>query len=350
MARSARLSAVAIAFTIGLAVAPQAGALSCLAHPDGSPASIVAGTEQLSTGERFFDVYDLAIIGTPVGTGTVVNPMTGREHVTTTFRLEAAFGVSEIEETITVTTGDPLLAAGVSFDPQQIWFMGLKAKTSAGLTNFVFPCDPITAVEEAEVPLLIAGAAPGIPVAVPGNPPPPPPPPPEPPSEGAMPALSKTAPSERRAGGLITYRLTVTNLGGANGNRITLTDRLPVGLLPIRRSVTHPKVRVPWARYRAALKRYRSASSDARRPAYRAMIARRAQMRRARFGSAYLPKVRGRVVSYRVGRVRPGASKTVLATFRIAPGVSGAIENQAVARAANGAVSRASVRTVVTKG
>lgn len=343
----------AVAATAALVPAGSAAALSCAAHPDGAPASIVAGTEKLATGKPFFEQYDLAIIGVPVGpsAATVSAPATSLPYRATTFRVDAAFGVSEVTSTIVVTSGFPLLPPGspqiaggsFTFDPDTTWFVPLKRQGPDGLRNHSFVCDPISAIDRAEIPGLIAGARDGLPVAVPGDAPPKPPPPPG----RAQLAIDKSAPASVRPGALLTYEIAVRNTGSATARNVAVIDRLPRGVALLRRTIRHPQVRRRHAAYRRALTRYRTADPDARRAAYRKMVARRSAMRRARFGSRYLPRRSGPSVLFRVGALKPGASRTVRLTVRVRADGGVALANAARARAKNAASVRDTALTQV---
>ena len=344
-----------VAASAVLIPAGSAASLSCAAHPDGAPASIVAGTERLATEKPFFEQYDLAIIGVPVGpSGAHVSaPATNLPYRATTFRVDAAFGVAEIASRIVVTSGFPLLPPGspqiaggsFDFDPDRTWFVPLRREGPDGLRNHSFVCDPISAIDRAEIPGLIAGAPEGLPVAIPGDAPPPKP---SPPSGRARLTIAKSAPASVRPGSLLTYEIAVRNTGSATARNVAVVDRLPRGVALLRRTVRHPQVRVRYAAYRRALKRYRAAGPDGRPAAYRRMVARRSAMRRARFGSRHLPRRSGPSVLFRIGALRPGASRTVRLTVRVRAGNDVTLANLARARAGNASSVRDTAVTQVS--
>lgn len=142
----------AVAVTAVVAVMSGQGwsvdALSCAIHPDGTPESIVRGSEQLSSGEPFFDRYDFAITGTVTTVVTVERPGSetyGRTMVTVD--VINGFGLDFITPEIELTQSDPGWMAGYPFVVGHTYFIPVTAVGPNSETNYSFVCDPITEID-----------------------------------------------------------------------------------------------------------------------------------------------------------------------------------------------------------
>lgn len=137
--------------------------------PDGSPQAIVTGTEQLWNGERFFDLYDLAVTGIVVEIvtdETAGSPTYGATEV----HLDVinAFGVDRVARQLVVSTPDPGWMTGYAFQLGQAYFIPLRLVGPAGEPNHSMVCDPITQLrlEDAE---RLPAMADSVAVATPAN-------------------------------------------------------------------------------------------------------------------------------------------------------------------------------------
>jgi hypothetical protein len=112
-ARSVLLVVAGSVLAMGAAGVVPAGALSCAAHPDGSPVAIASGTERLSTEGAFFDSYDYAVIGTVTEIRTVGAGEPDYGATTLSVDVVAMLGEGTAHERIEVSSPDPGLDGGV---------------------------------------------------------------------------------------------------------------------------------------------------------------------------------------------------------------------------------------------
>jgi hypothetical protein len=158
-------SCLVLAAAVGLVLggpAPSALGLSCASHTDGSPESILAGTEQLVHNERFFDKYDFAVVG-KVTTVTTDSTPGSATYGDTSVSVEvmSAFGVDTIDQTLSVFEQDPGWMAGYPFEPGRVYFIPLLTQGPDGEANFSFVCDPIMELDATRaeaLPLLAMGS------------------------------------------------------------------------------------------------------------------------------------------------------------------------------------------------
>ena len=126
--------------------ASLASALSCAEHPDGSPQAIAAGTERLSGGDRFFDQYDYAVIGTVTEVQTVgAEPNYGA--TTVKVDVEGVLGESSAPEQIDISSPDPGWLNGYPYERGTTYFIPVQAEGPEGQPNYSFLCDPISEVD-----------------------------------------------------------------------------------------------------------------------------------------------------------------------------------------------------------
>ena len=153
--------------TVGFGVVPVQ-ALSCAVHPDGSPEAILAGTEQLATGDSFFERYDLAVTGTVTAVHTDDAPGSPTYGDTlVSVDVLNAFGVSDIVRSIVIFQDDPGWMSGYPFEQGNVYFIPLQVNGPNGEANYSFLCDPITPTNPSAAALLPAQAISSIPVAYP---------------------------------------------------------------------------------------------------------------------------------------------------------------------------------------
>jgi hypothetical protein len=145
--------AIATLASVAILGAEPAAATSCAMATDASPQAIVTGTEQLWNGERFFDLYDLAVTGLVVEIvtdETAGSPTYGATEV----HLDVinAFGVDHVARELVVATPDPGWMTGYAFQLGQVYFIPLRLVGPAGEPNHSMVCDPITQLrlEDAE--------------------------------------------------------------------------------------------------------------------------------------------------------------------------------------------------------
>lgn len=153
-------------------VAP-AGALSCAAHPDGSPAAIASGTERLSTEADFFDSYDYAVIGTVTEIRTVGTGEPDYGATTLSIDVVAVLGKGTATERIKISSPDPGWMAGYPYEVGAGYFIPVQRTGPEGQPNYSFACDPITEVDvsiaaelgqlasDADIPFSTPDAGPG---------------------------------------------------------------------------------------------------------------------------------------------------------------------------------------------
>jgi hypothetical protein len=150
----ARIGAIVLAlgastpFGLTLLAGP-AGALSCAAHPDGSPQAIASGTEQLAGGGRFFDQYDFAVIGAVTAIRTDErqgSPTYGATEVDVT--VAGVLGVDEAPHSMTLRAGDPGWMVGWPFEVGASYFVPVDAVGPEGQVNWTFGCDPVAQVDD----------------------------------------------------------------------------------------------------------------------------------------------------------------------------------------------------------
>lgn len=155
-------------FGAAVVVAPHVQALSCAVHPDGSPEAILAGTEQLSTGESFFNSYDLAVSGTVTAIETDEAPGSPTYGDTlVSVDVINAFGVEEVAQSIVVFEDDPGWMSGYAFELGKVYFIPLQTSGPDGQTNYSFSCDPIALLDQSASAKLPAHATSAIRVAYP---------------------------------------------------------------------------------------------------------------------------------------------------------------------------------------
>jgi hypothetical protein len=153
--RARRLAlVVALGAVVPLGVTVAAGpalALSCAAHPDGSPQAIASGTEQLAGGGRFFDQWDFAVIGTVTAIRTDErqgSPTYGATEID--IAVAGVLGVSEAPPTMTLRAGDPGWMVGWPFQRGAAYFVPVAAVGPDGQVNWTFGCDPVSDLTDAE--------------------------------------------------------------------------------------------------------------------------------------------------------------------------------------------------------
>lgn len=154
-----RLAALVATAVAAMAMAaPAARALSCAGHPLASPQAIAAGTERLAAGGSFRDHYDGAIFGTVLALETEEDgqhPQYGRTEVVV--EVTGTYG-PEVGRRAVVVQDDPGWLNGYAFVVGTHYFIPY-VRTGAGLYSHL--CDPITEVDLAEVPALVATAEKG---------------------------------------------------------------------------------------------------------------------------------------------------------------------------------------------
>lgn len=149
-------------------VTQSAQALSCAVHPDGSPEAILAGTEQLATGDSFFERYDLAVTGTVTAIDTDDAPGSPTYGDTlVSVDVLNAFGVTDIARSIVIFQDDPGWMSGYPFEQGNGYFIPLLVNGPNGEANYSFLCDPITPTNPSAAQVLPAQAIGSIPVAYP---------------------------------------------------------------------------------------------------------------------------------------------------------------------------------------
>jgi hypothetical protein len=132
---------------IGAAGVVPAGALSCAAHPDGSPEAIASGTERLSTGTDFFDSYDYAVIGTVTDIRTVWAGEADYGATTLSVDVVAVLGEGIARESVEISSPDPGWMAGYAYEVGTGYFIPVQRNGPEGQPNYSFVCDPITEVD-----------------------------------------------------------------------------------------------------------------------------------------------------------------------------------------------------------
>ena len=160
----AKIAALTVTFAAFLAHGSgPAHALSCVAHPDGSPQAIAAGTEQLAGGGAFFDSYDFALIGTVTAVRTDEregSPTYGATEIDVA--VDGVLGVASAPASITLSAGDPGWMVGYPFELGAAYFVPVDAISPEGHSNWTFACDPISEVADpdatvAELAALVDG-------------------------------------------------------------------------------------------------------------------------------------------------------------------------------------------------
>ena len=149
-----------VALVVGLGAAVPVGitaaagpalALSCAAHPDGSPQAIASGTEQLAGGGRFFDQYDFAVVGTVTAIRTDErqgSPTYGATEID--IAVDRVLGVDEAPPAMTLRAGDPGWMVGWPFELGAAYFVPVAAVGPEGQVNWTFGCDPVTVLPDPE--------------------------------------------------------------------------------------------------------------------------------------------------------------------------------------------------------
>jgi len=140
------VAAGAFLAVLGAGIAPV-GALSCAPHPDGSPAAIASGTENLSTEDEFFDRYDYAVIGTVTEMRTVGVGEPDYGATTVSIDVVAVLGGGTADPTIDISSPDPGWLTGYPYETGNAYFIPVQAEGPAGQPNFSFLCDPIAEVD-----------------------------------------------------------------------------------------------------------------------------------------------------------------------------------------------------------
>ncbi|MFP3899274.1 MAG: hypothetical protein ACLFXM_00380 [Acidimicrobiia bacterium] len=136
----------------------RAAALSCADHPDGSPRAIAAGDESLSTGDRFLERYDFAVLGTVTHIDTVREGGPDHGATTVTMDVTAVLGRREAPDTLALSSPDPGGLAGYPYRVGTGYFIPVQARGPGGERNYTFLCDPITEVDDVDA--LADGLAP----------------------------------------------------------------------------------------------------------------------------------------------------------------------------------------------
>jgi hypothetical protein len=145
---------IAATFAVGITLlwagaSAPAMALSCAAHPDGSPRSIASGTDRLVTGIAFFDAYDFAVIGSVAMIETVDGAEIHAGRTTVSVDVMALLGPGEPDRRVAITSPDPGWMAGYPFEIGATYLIPVKAVGPMGEPNYSFLCDPISEVDPA---------------------------------------------------------------------------------------------------------------------------------------------------------------------------------------------------------
>ncbi|QGG94741.1 hypothetical protein [Actinomarinicola tropica] len=166
MTRAARsiLLATGLAVVATVASSAPVAALDCVGHPDTSPRAVASGTEQMTEGDAFFDLYERVVVGEVVA----AEPTGGRPgDDSMRFSIDVA-----------LVLGDQTTPATVQVDARDdgwgvpTWQVGehvaLPVAQESTSPVTLSPCTPVHLVDPAEVPELrdLAIAA-GIPTALP---------------------------------------------------------------------------------------------------------------------------------------------------------------------------------------
>lgn len=123
------------------------GALSCAAHPDGSPAAIASGTERLSSEDKFFDHFDFAVVGTVTEIRTVGEGEANYGATTIHLDVVAVLGDEPAPQAIRIASPDPGWMSGYPYEAGVTYFIPVQAEGPQGEANYSFLCDPITEVD-----------------------------------------------------------------------------------------------------------------------------------------------------------------------------------------------------------
>lgn len=132
---------------LGVAGVAPADALTCPAHPDGSPQAIASGTERLSTQEDFFDKYDYAIIGTVTEIHTVAVGETDYGATTVSVDVVAVLGEGTAQQRIEISSPDSGWMAGYPYEAGTAYLIPIRRTGPEGQANYSFVCDPIAEVD-----------------------------------------------------------------------------------------------------------------------------------------------------------------------------------------------------------
>lgn len=150
--RRVRIGVRGISWTVGLAwmlvglIGSPAMATSCAAHPDASPAAILAGEEQLAIDGAFADHYRGALLGTVTGV------MTDEDSGSTSVRLDVlgTYGDVAADEAV-IEMPDPGWMSGYAFEPDATYFVPVRHEPTP-----VMACEPITLVPAGDIDALVA--------------------------------------------------------------------------------------------------------------------------------------------------------------------------------------------------
>jgi len=131
--------------------ATSALATSCVGHPDASPASILAGEEELATGGAFADHYRGAVLATVTGVDTDEREGSAT-YGSTIVRMDVLGTLGDVAaDRARIEMSDPGWMLGYSFEADATYFVPVRHEPTD-----VLACEPITRVEPAEVDGLVA--------------------------------------------------------------------------------------------------------------------------------------------------------------------------------------------------
>lgn len=126
---------------VPLVLAVPAAATSCVGFQGVTPQKLLAG--EPVHGQRLFENYDLAVVGTVTGIRT---NDAQRGAARTTVDVHAAFGVEELPPVLDVSSDDAGAMNGFPFERGTTYFIPLEHPGPQGQPHYSFVCDPILEV------------------------------------------------------------------------------------------------------------------------------------------------------------------------------------------------------------
>lgn len=149
--------------------------------------------------------------------------------------------------------------------------------------------------------------------------------------------IVKTAPKKGTAGKEIVYKIKVTNRGPFTAQNVVVSDPLPKGLALIKRTKSHSAVRSATAAHKRALKLSRRSykAPGAKLTAMRRANKTRTALRLARNGSTLRYANANGSLTFKVGNLAKGKSKTIILKVKVLSSTRGNRTNKAIATASN---------------